>query len=162
MNRLFLFVFVLLLGATAVSAQPSSSHTVSVDVDPVNQIGVSGDVSIGIGTQIGTEVTDQTASYSAATNAQSDRKIEVSVSSASSVDHLRLEVESARDLGGSAQPVELTAMGSSSTKSGDLVSGFSKTGASDVQLTYRAEASYSFNPANTAELTVVYTLRNDN
>ncbi|MCS3632525.1 hypothetical protein GGP55_003143 [Salinibacter ruber] len=153
------------------TAQDSDNHDVTIKVDKINDIAVSGAPTIEVGQKIDEwRPDDDVATYDVETNVNDTRMITVSASQTGSSDPdnaanygLRLDTENSQAPGDGSFPGEgasfvLTDVGESDFNGGTLVRGFQQVGAFGLSLDYEAKVNYEFNPGDDAEVKVTYTL----
>ncbi len=166
MKRVALLLLAGLFGFATLqtAAAQTGSHEVKIDVDKVNTISVDNTVSFDItSSDIGSEVTDETADLDVTTNAPNNRKVTVQTTDVTendaSLKNVSLKVESTKNLGGTSNEVTITSLGSNSTGSPeDFLTGVSSIDEDDVPLKYTAEVNYEYDPNQTVTFTVKYTL----
>lgn len=150
-------------GQGASAQGQGASHGLTIDVQRIDDISVSGSPEVTI-SEIGTwtemnGVSDLTVT----SNAPSDRKIEVSATASGSGNSnrgavgLRVKAQSTPGGGGESGWFTITTVGDQAFSDGDFLTGFKNVDAS-YGLTYEAQADVNYNPEETMSIAVMYTL----
>ncbi|MCS4201694.1 hypothetical protein [Salinibacter ruber] len=149
----------------------SDQHTVTINVNNIDEIDVVGSPTITVDTLNAWVVdSDGTGSIDEVTsNASSDREVEVSVTSTNgNLANIGLRVDPDANFGGNLQTssqgyIKLLDVSESSTNdSQDVYTGFSSVHNESIDLTYEARANASYNPSDNTDITVEYTLTANN
>lgn len=175
MKQLSLFLFASLFAVAVLqpaSAQPSDAtddHSVTINVDNIDELSVDGAPTITINSgELNTWVEgDGAGSFTVTSNAQSARKITVSGVSAVGNGNsqlgnlgLRVKAESTPGSGSDAYSgsFELLSKSGNSFNTGNFITGFKEVHEITTNLTYEANASENYDPSKTTEIKVEYTL----
>jgi hypothetical protein len=163
---------------------PDDNHEVTINVNNIDEINVTGSPSITIdtlSTDVWTSGNGDGQISEITSNAPTSRKITVQVltGNSDSPQNLGLRVSgTANNLGNSGSnsssgsfanggdPIDLLEVGDSSFENGgngtNFYTGFQSVHNGTIDLTYEAQANASYDPGNTTNIEVQYTLTSDN